>query len=236
MIDWLGPVIVEYYAATEGGGTLITAQEWLRKPGSVGLPWPARRSGCWTEAGQPVPPGQQGLVYMRMGTLTFSYHQDEEKTQAARAGDLFTVGDIGYTDEDGYLFLCDRGSDVIISGGVNIYPAEVESELSCHPAVADVAVFGIPHERVGGGGQGGRRAGRRGHARPGAHRGSAGVPGRAGGEVQAAADHRLRRGTAPRPERQALQAAAARPLLGRPRPRDLTLVPDRGGRRVAPKQ
>jgi long-chain acyl-CoA synthetase len=86
---------------------------------------------------------------MKMGTSTFSYHQDEQKTRAARAGDLFTVGDIGYLDEDGYLFLCDRSSDVIISGGVNIYPAELEAELSGHPAVADVAVFGVPHEEWG---------------------------------------------------------------------------------------
>jgi long-chain acyl-CoA synthetase len=84
-----------------------------------------------------------------MGTAVFSYYRDEEKTEAARAGDLFTVGDIGYLDEDGYLYLCDRSSDVIISGGVNIYPAEIESELSCHPAVADVAVFGIPHDDWG---------------------------------------------------------------------------------------
>jgi long-chain acyl-CoA synthetase len=92
-----------------------------------------------------VAAGQQGLVYLRMGTSQFSYYNDAEKTAAARAGDLFTVGDIGYLDEDGYLFLCDRSSDMIISGGVNIYPAEIESELSGHPAVADVAVFGIPH-------------------------------------------------------------------------------------------
>jgi len=149
MIEWLGPVIVEYYAATEGGGTLITAQEWLRKPGSVGLPWQGSQVHVLDRAHKEVAPGQQGLVYMRMGTSSFSYHNDEEKTAAARAGDLFTVGDIGYLDEDGYLFLCDRGSDVIISGGVNIYPAEVESELSCHPAVADVAVFGIPHDDWG---------------------------------------------------------------------------------------
>ena len=100
-------------------------------------------------AGHEVAVGEQGLVYMRMGTSSFSYHQDEEKTRAARAGELFTVGDIGYTDADGYLFLCDRGSDVIISGGVNIYPAEIEAELCCHPAVADVAVFGIPHDDWG---------------------------------------------------------------------------------------
>jgi long-chain acyl-CoA synthetase len=149
MIEWLGPVIDEYYAATEGGGTLITSEEWLRKPGSVGLPWKGSEIRILDRTKQPVAPGQQGLVYMRMGTSTFSYYQDEEKTAAARAGDLFTVGDIGYLDEDGYLFLRDRGSDVIISGGVNIYPAEVESELSCHPAVADVAVFGIPHDDWG---------------------------------------------------------------------------------------
>jgi len=149
MIDWLGPVVVEYYAATEGGGTLITSQQWLGKPGSVGLPWKGSQVRVLDRAGREVAPGEQGLVYMKMGTSSFTYHQDEEKTLASRAGEMFTVGDIGYTDSDGYLFLCDRGSDVIISGGVNIYPAEVEAELSCHPAVADVAVFGIPHDDWG---------------------------------------------------------------------------------------
>src|SRR5215467_9002220 len=149
MIAWLGPVIVEYYAATEGGGTLIGSQEWLRKPGSVGLPWPGSQVRVLDRAGQEVAAGEQGLVYMKMGTSSFSYHNDEQKTRAARAGDLFTVGDIGYLDGDGYLFLCDRDSDVIISGGVNIYPSEVEAELSCHPAVADAAVFGIPHDDWG---------------------------------------------------------------------------------------
>jgi long-chain acyl-CoA synthetase len=145
MIDWLGPVIVEYYAATEGGGTLITAAQWLDKPGSVGRPWPGSRVRVLDRARHEVAAGQQGLVYMQMGTSQFAYYNDEEKTAAARAGDLFTVGDIGYLDEDGYLFLCDRSSDMIISGGVNIYPAENEAELAGHPAVADVAVFGIPH-------------------------------------------------------------------------------------------
>jgi long-chain acyl-CoA synthetase len=149
MIDWLGPVIVEYYAATEGGGTLINSQQWLSKPGSVGLPWKGSQIKVLDRAGHEMAAGEQGLVYMKMGTSSFSYHQDEEKTRAARAGELFTVGDIGYLDADGYLFLCDRGSDVIISGGVNIYPAEIEAELSCHPAVADVAVFGIPHDDWG---------------------------------------------------------------------------------------
>jgi long-chain acyl-CoA synthetase len=149
MIEWLGPVIVEYYAATEGGGTLITSEQWLRKPGSVGLPWLGSEVRVLDRAHHEVAPGQQGLVYMRMGTSSFAYHNDDDKTRAARAGDLFTVGDVGYLDEDGYLFLCDRGSDVIISGGVNIYPAEIEAELSCHPAVADAAVFGIPHDDWG---------------------------------------------------------------------------------------
>jgi long-chain acyl-CoA synthetase len=145
MIDWLGPVIVEYYAATEGGGTLITAPQWLARPGSVGRPWPGSQVRVLDRARHEVPAGQQGLVYLQMGTSQFSYYQDAEKTAAARAGDMFTVGDIGYLDEDGYLFLCDRSSDMIISGGVNIYPAEIESALSGHPAVADVAVFGVPH-------------------------------------------------------------------------------------------
>jgi len=149
MIDWLGPVIVEYYAATEGGGTLITSQRWLRKPGSVGLPWKGSQVKVLDRAGHEVPAGEPGLVYMKMGTSSFAYHRDEEKTRAARAGEMFTVGDVGYLDSDGYLFLRDRDSDVIISGGVNIYPAEIEAELSCHPAVADVAVFGIPHDDWG---------------------------------------------------------------------------------------
>ena len=84
-----------------------------------------------------------------MGSSTFDYHQDAEKTRASRARGMFTVGDIGYLDADGYLYLCDRKSDMIISGGVNIYPAEIEAELSGHPAVDDVAVFGIPHDEWG---------------------------------------------------------------------------------------
>jgi long-chain acyl-CoA synthetase len=149
MLEWWGPVVVEYYAATEGGGTSITAQEWLLRPGSVGLPWLGSQIRVLDDDGHDVPAGQTGLVYMRMGTSSFEYHQDAEKTRASRAGNMFTVGDIGYLDSEGYLYLCDRGSDMIISGGVNIYPAEIEAELACHPAVADVAVFGIPHEDWG---------------------------------------------------------------------------------------
>ncbi|GGU17862.1 acyl-CoA synthetase [Lentzea flava] len=145
MLDWWGPVVTEYYAATEGGGTAISAQEWLKKPGSVGLPWPTSEIKILDEDGNELPAGERGLVYMRMGDATFEYHKDAEKTKAARVGRLFTLQDIGYLDEDGYLFLCDRKTDMIISGGVNIYPAEIEGELVCHPKVADVAVFGVPH-------------------------------------------------------------------------------------------
>ena len=150
---------------------------------------------------------------------------------------MFTVGDIGYLDADGYLFLCDRKSDMIISGGVNIYPAEIEAELSAHPAVDDVAVFGIPHEEWG------EEIKAVVQPAPGAEPGPAltaellaFLGGRAG-PVQAAQEHRLRARAAPRPERQALQAPAPRPLLGRPRPLHLTPHPDpnptRPGRRQA---
>jgi long-chain acyl-CoA synthetase len=145
MLDWWGPVVIEYYAATEGGGTTIMADEWLRKPGSVGRPWPGSVVKVLDDQGEEKPVGEPGLVYMKMGASTFEYHKDKEKTLASRVGDLFTLGDIGYLDEDGYLYLCDRKSDMIITGGVNVYPAEIEGELAVHPKVADIAVFGIPH-------------------------------------------------------------------------------------------
>jgi long-chain acyl-CoA synthetase len=149
MLDWWGPVVTEYYAATEGGGTVINAEEWLGRPGSVGTAWPGSEVRILDDNGDDVPAGETGHIYMRMGASSFDYHKDKEKTLASRARGMFTVGDIGYLDADGYLYLCDRKSDMIISGGVNIYPAEIEAELSCHPAVADVAVFGIPHEEWG---------------------------------------------------------------------------------------
>ncbi|MEH1126398.1 acyl-CoA synthetase [Micromonospora sp. CPCC 206061] len=149
MLEWWGPVVVEYYAASEGGGALITAQEWLARPGSVGKAWPGSTVRILDERGDDLPVGEPGQVYLQMGDATFEYHGDAEKTRASRMGKLFTVGDIGYLDADGYLFLCDRRSDMIISGGVNIYPAEIESELACHPKVDDVAVFGIPHDEWG---------------------------------------------------------------------------------------
>jgi long-chain acyl-CoA synthetase len=149
MLDWWGPCVYEYYAATEGGGTLATPQDWLARPGTVGRPWPVSEVMIVDEAGQRCPPGTPGTVYLKMGLSDFEYSGDPEKTAAGRNGGMFTVGDIGFLDDDGYLFLCDRRADMIISGGVNIYPAEIEAEIIVHPKVADVAVFGIPDEDWG---------------------------------------------------------------------------------------
>jgi long-chain acyl-CoA synthetase len=149
MLHWWGPVITEYYAATEGGGTTITAQEWLDKPGSVGKGWPYSVVKVLDDDGAEVPAGEVGTVYMQMAGSSFTYHNDEKKTLQSRAGDLFTVGDVGYLDDDGYLFLQDRKSNMIISGGVNVYPAEIENELIMHPKIADIAVFGVPDEDWG---------------------------------------------------------------------------------------
>jgi long-chain acyl-CoA synthetase len=149
MIEWWGNVIDEYYAATEGGGTLVTAEEWMKKPGTVGKPWPISQIRILDDDDQPVETGTPGTVWIKMGEYTFEYHKDAEKTGKSWKEGFFTVGDIGYLDDEGYLFLCDRKIDMIISGGVNIYPAEVEAALITHPKVADVAVFGIPHDDWG---------------------------------------------------------------------------------------
>ncbi|WP_406378788.1 acyl-CoA synthetase [Streptomyces sp. NBC_01618] len=145
MIDWWGRCVEEYYAASEGGGAFATAEDWLKKPGTVGRAWPISELAVFDDHGDRLPPGELGTVYMKMNTGGFSYHKDETKTRKNRIGDFFTVGDLGILDEDGYLFLRDRKIDMIISGGVNIYPAEIEGALLSHPAVADAAVFGIPH-------------------------------------------------------------------------------------------
>ena len=149
MLDWWGPVITEYYAATEGGGTKISGAEWLTHPGSVGKAWPYSTVKVLDDDGNELPAGEVGTVYMQMGGSTFAYHNDQKKTEENRAGDLFTVGDVGYLDEDGYLYLQDRKTNMIISGGVNVYPAEIENELIIHPKVLDVAVFGVPDEEWG---------------------------------------------------------------------------------------
>jgi len=150
MIEWWGDAIDEYYAASEGGGTLVTAQEWLTKPGTVGKAWPISEIAIFDDEGNKIEePNVIGTVYMSMQTGDFSYHKDEEKTRSNRIGKFFTVGDVGLIDEDGYLFLRDRKIDMIISGGANIYPAEIENVLLSFPKVGDAAVFGIPHDDWG---------------------------------------------------------------------------------------
>jgi long-chain acyl-CoA synthetase len=148
MLDWWGPVIYEYYAATEGGGTVVTPSEWLERPGTVGRAWPNAEIRVQDERGRTCPPGEPGVVWMSLN-IDFEYHRDPAKTRDGRRDGFFTVGDVGYLDEAGYLFLCDRASDMIISGGVNVYPAEVEAALFGHPKVADVAVFGVPDAEWG---------------------------------------------------------------------------------------
>ncbi|NUR83351.1 MAG: acyl-CoA synthetase [Nonomuraea sp.] len=149
MLEWWGDCVYEYYAATEGGGTLATPEGWKSHPGTVGTAWPISELLIVDDQGDPVPTGTPGTIYMKMLGSGFVYKGDPEKTEANRLKDFFTVGDIGYFDEDGYLFLCDRKADMIISGGANIYPAEIENEIMIHPKVADVAVFGIPDDDWG---------------------------------------------------------------------------------------
>jgi long-chain acyl-CoA synthetase len=152
MIEWFGPVLVEAYGGTEAGSTtFITSPEWLERPGSVGKALPPYETVIIGEDGKPLGPNQEGQVYFRDTTgRGIIYHGDPEKTAAAHiAPGVFTLGEVGYVDEAGYLFITDRVSDMIVSGGVNIYPAEAEQVLIRHPGVADVAVLAAPNREMG---------------------------------------------------------------------------------------
>ncbi|HLF99846.1 MAG TPA: AMP-binding protein [Acidimicrobiia bacterium] len=151
MIDWLGPIVHEYYAATEGGSVSISAAEWLEKPGSVGKPV-AQAVEIRDADGRACGPDEVGTVFFeRPDAGSFEYFKDPDKTATTYdgSGRWFTLGDQGYLDADGYLFLTGRTAEVIISGGVNIYPAEVDAVLLMHDAVADAAVVGVPHDEWG---------------------------------------------------------------------------------------
>ncbi|GAB2886268.1 acyl-CoA synthetase [Nocardioides pacificus] len=152
MIDWLGPIIQEYYASTEANGaTFIDSKTWLERPGSVGVALLGVLHICG-EDGAELGPGQVGTVWFEREEGSFSYHNDPHKTASTRHPDhptWTTVGDLGYVDEDGFLYLTDRKAFMIISGGVNIYPQEVEDLFSLHPAVTDIAVLGVPDEEMG---------------------------------------------------------------------------------------
>lgn len=149
MIEWFGPILYEFYGGTEGGGISISSPEWLRKPGSVGRPYnPAVQLHILDDKGQPCAAGVEGTVYFRQPDPV-TYKDDPEKTRDAHRGDLLTLGDIGYLDDEGFLFLCDRRADVIVSGGVNVYPAQIESVLLDHAAIADCCVVGAPDDEWG---------------------------------------------------------------------------------------
>lgn len=150
MIDWFGPILWEYYAATEGAGASVSPEQWLQKPGTVGKPITDDHVQILDDECIPCPPNQPGTIYLKvLEGSDFEYFNDPDKTESAHRGTHFTVGDVGYLDEDGFLFLTDRSADLILRGGVNIYPAEVEAVLLQHPAVRDVAVVGVPSAEWG---------------------------------------------------------------------------------------
>jgi fatty-acyl-CoA synthase len=152
MINWWGPILVEYYGATEQHGTtVVTTPEWKTKRGSVGKAMLGVLHIC-DDDGAELPPGEVGTIYFERDVAPFEYHNDPEKTASSRHPEhdnWCTVGDIGYVDEDGYLYLTDRKAFMIISGGVNIYPQEIENVLALHPKISDVAVIGVPDAEMG---------------------------------------------------------------------------------------
>ncbi len=151
MIDWLGPVIHETYASSEAGMvTVIDSHEALAKPGSAGRPIGPAQVRVYGDDGHVCEPGEVGRIYVRQPAYAdFTYRNHPEARQAVERDGLIGLGDLGYVDEDGYLFVCDRESDLVISGGVNIYPAEIEHHLTQYPGVADCAVFGVPDAEFG---------------------------------------------------------------------------------------
>ncbi len=151
LMDWLGPIVWEYYAATEGSGTVVSPGAWLRRPGTVGEVDPPDHVRILDDAGDEVGAGEVGTVYLKAPAAgeRFDYYKAPDKTAGAYRDDYFTLGDVGYVDSDGYLFLTDRSAHVVITGGVNVYPAEVEAVLIGHPAVGDVGVVGVPDDDWG---------------------------------------------------------------------------------------
>jgi fatty-acyl-CoA synthase len=152
MIEWWGPILHEYYAGTEFNGfCYIGSEDWLAHPGSVGKPLIGTIHIC-DEAGVELPTGEPGTIYFEMESMPLEYHHDPAKTKDAQHTEhpnWSTLGDMGRVDEEGYLYLTDRKAFMIISGGVNIYPQEIEDRLILHPKVVDVAVFGVPNEDMG---------------------------------------------------------------------------------------
>ncbi len=151
MIEWLGPIVAEYYGSTETGPVVYcTSEQWLEHPGTVGRPIAQARVEILDEMGQQVATGESGEVYVWLDVWPdFTYANDERKRRDVELNGLITCGDIGYLDADGFLYLNDRRSDMVISGGVNIYPAEIEACLLRLDGVRDCAVFGVPDDEFG---------------------------------------------------------------------------------------
>ncbi len=149
MMDWWGPVIWETYGGMEGAAAIAKPHRWLERPGTVGRAVRGMTIKILDDDGKELPDGETGNVFLEPSAPTFEYLDDPELTASVHRGHAFTLGDVGYLDPDGYLFLRDRAKDMIVSGGVNIYPAEVEAALTTHPAVRDVAVIGIPDDEWG---------------------------------------------------------------------------------------
>jgi long-chain acyl-CoA synthetase len=151
VMEALAPAeIWELYGMSEGGATRISPDEWRRRPGSVGTPWPGVEVTIRDRDGAPLAAGATGLIHVRpAGGARFRYHNDDAKTADAWRDGAFTVGDVGHVDDDGYLYVTDRATDMVIRGGVNVYPREIEEVLYSHPSIVDCAVFGVPDERMG---------------------------------------------------------------------------------------
>jgi long-chain acyl-CoA synthetase len=150
IIEWLGPVVWEYYAASEGVGSFVDSKTWLAHPGTVGKPYTPGQLMVGDEERRQLPTGEIGLIWLRApDNARFEYYKDPAKTASSYRGQYFTLGDVGYEDAEGYFYLTDRTANLIISGGVNIYPAEVDAVLLDHPAVSDVATIGVPDSEWG---------------------------------------------------------------------------------------
>jgi long-chain acyl-CoA synthetase len=150
LIEWLGPVVFEYYAATEGTGTFVDSATWLSRPGTVGKVLPEDQVKIADDDGKELARNEIGTVFLKAPDIgRFEYFKAQEKTDSAYRGNYYTLGDVGYMDEDGFLFLTDRSVDLIITGGVNVYPTEIDAVLLAHPKVADSATIGIPNDEWG---------------------------------------------------------------------------------------